>query len=273
MVILDLIVPIRARRPYRERRWRLRQRADRIRVEWAEVESLGLALFGAQVISHGSPGYSGWRWRTRCRSCLCPDARFPHHYQQLLDSPRCSCATPNWTCRGLHAPTLLLHRVQEGAGRTRCDCRSPRRTPSPARGARHPLRDLYGPVVACRPMAFAADDLHLLDQSREVSIETRGKGGRTYRTVIWIILDEDEVFVRSVRGKAGRWYQRARADPSVRIVAGAVTLEATAVPATDAGAIERTSAGLRRKYPPGASLDSMLVPEVRPTTLRLDPIA
>ena len=122
-------------------------------------------------------------------------------------------------------------------------------------------------------MAFTADDLRMLDQAREVLIETRAGDGRTYRTVIWIIVDEDDVFVRSVRGEAGRWYQRALADPSVRIIAGAVTLDATAMPATDPRSIERASAGLRRKYRPGASLESMLVPDVRPTTLRLEPVA
>lgn len=120
-------------------------------------------------------------------------------------------------------------------------------------------------------MAFTADDLRTLDQAHEVLIETRAGDGRTYRTVIWIIVDEGDVFVRSVRGEAGRWYQRALANPSVRIIAGAMMLDATATPATDPQSIERTSAGLRRKYRPGASLDSMLVPKVRRTTLRLEP--
>ena len=122
-------------------------------------------------------------------------------------------------------------------------------------------------------MPFPKPQLESIDASKEVLIETRAEDGRTYRTVIWIMVEDDVVYVRSVRGEGGRWYQRAIADPDVRIIVGTVEIDAVARLAADEQSIEATSAGLRRKYSPGSSLDSMFKPDVLPTTLRLDPVA
>ena len=118
-------------------------------------------------------------------------------------------------------------------------------------------------------MAFAEDELQLIDKSREVEIETSA-GDRRYRTVIWVVVDEGEVFVRSVRGTSGKWYQRALANPEVALRVGSTTITSRAVPVSDPVSIERTSGALRRKYR-GRSLDAMLLPEVLDTTVRLDP--
>jgi hypothetical protein len=115
---------------------------------------------------------------------------------------------------------------------------------------------------------FSPSDLELLDESREVRIVTRA-GSRTYRTIIWIVVDGAEVFVRSVRGTRGKWYQRAVANPEVLLEVGSSQLDAYAVPAADPVSVERTSEALRRKYR-GRSLEAMLVPETLETTMRLE---
>ena len=120
-------------------------------------------------------------------------------------------------------------------------------------------------------MSFDPDDLRLMDETGEVQIETR-RGDRTYRTVIWIVVDDGEVFIRSVRGDSGKWYQRARAQPEVVIHAGPRAIPARAHLATDDDSVERTSAALHRKYRPGGSLDAMLRPQTLETTMRLDPV-
>lgn len=120
-------------------------------------------------------------------------------------------------------------------------------------------------------MGFNPDDLRLMDETREVHIETR-RGDRPYRTVIWIAVDDGEVFVRSVRGATAKWYQRARAEPEVVIHAASRRIAARAHPAPDKDSVERTSEALRRKYRPGGSLNSMLRPEILETTMRLDPL-
>jgi hypothetical protein len=117
---------------------------------------------------------------------------------------------------------------------------------------------------------LSPEQLEIFAQAREVLIETK-RGDRVYRTVIWVVVDEGEVFVRSVRGEVGRWYQRALADPSVALAVGDDRLDFAAVPASDPTSIERTSEALRRKYR-GRSLEMMLMPETLGTTLRLDPV-
>ena len=119
-------------------------------------------------------------------------------------------------------------------------------------------------------MGFSEGDLQLISESDEVRIETRADD-RSYRTIIWIVVETGEVFVRSVRGEKGKWYQRALADPEVVLHAGGVEIGARAIPATDPRSVERTSEALRRKYRKGRSLDSMLKPEILGTTMRLDP--
>ena len=118
-------------------------------------------------------------------------------------------------------------------------------------------------------MPYSEDQLRSIDESHEVEIETRA-GDRRYRTVIWVVVDEGEVFVRSVRGKGGNWYQRALANPEVALRVGSTAIASRAVPASDPVSIERTSEALRRKYR-GRSLEAMLLPEVLDTTVRLDP--
>lgn len=118
-------------------------------------------------------------------------------------------------------------------------------------------------------MDFRPDHLEVIASTKEVEIATRS-GSRIYRTVIWIATDGTDVFVRSVRGVAGRWFQRATTEPEVTVHVGEFTIPARAVAATDAASVERASEAFRRKYPPSRSLDSMLRPDVLGTTLRLE---
>ena len=107
-------------------------------------------------------------------------------------------------------------------------------------------------------------------ESREVEIETTD-GSRTFRTIIWVVEDAGEVFVRSVRGDGGRWYQRAREHPRVALVDGNVREDYVAVPADDVDSIERASRAFEDKYLPSKSVPMMTDPSVLHTTLRLEP--
>jgi hypothetical protein len=118
-------------------------------------------------------------------------------------------------------------------------------------------------------MSLTAEQLHEIGDAREVVIETR-RGDRVTGTVIWVVVGGDDVYVRSVRGESGRWYQSAVADPDVALRVGTARFEFTAVPANDPNSIESASEALRRKYR-GRSLENMLLPETLGTTLRLEP--
>ena len=121
-------------------------------------------------------------------------------------------------------------------------------------------------------MTASDADVELIAASQEVLIETRA-GTRTFRTVIWVVVDEGTLFIRSFLGDTARWYRRAIADPEVALVVGDTTVSFLAVPATDDDSVRRASDGFHRKYRKGRNLDAMVRSEVLQTTLRLDPVA
>jgi hypothetical protein len=120
-------------------------------------------------------------------------------------------------------------------------------------------------------VSFSTEDLELLDRTEEVEIETRAPDGPAHRTVIWVVVDDGDVFIRSVRGAAGRWYREAIANPAVAIHVAGRRLSATAIPATDPASIGRASAALVRSYAGDPAVRSMIRPDVLDTTLRLEP--
>ena len=120
-------------------------------------------------------------------------------------------------------------------------------------------------------MSFSPEELDLIDRTVEVEIETQPPDGPSHRTVIWAVVDEGQVFVRSWKGNGARWYREALANPAVAIHVDSRRLTATAIPATDPDSVERTSAQLRTKYAGDPAAKSMVRPEVLETTLRLEP--
>jgi hypothetical protein len=121
-------------------------------------------------------------------------------------------------------------------------------------------------------MPFDRTDLHAIDRAKEIRIETAERpGAEAHRTIIWVVVDDDDVFIRSWRGATARWYREASANPEVAIHVGNRRLPAHAIPARDAEAVARTSAGLERKYAGDPATPSMVRAEILDTTLRLDP--
>ena len=120
-------------------------------------------------------------------------------------------------------------------------------------------------------MRFEPDDLALLDRTEEIEIETAMPGGPSHRTIIWIVVDGDDAFVRSVRGSRARWYREAVADPEVTIHAGGTALRARAEAASDPDSIARVSAALVKKYTGIEGLEPMLLPDILETTLKITP--
>jgi hypothetical protein len=120
-------------------------------------------------------------------------------------------------------------------------------------------------------MSFASDDLERLDRAEEIDIETQAPDGPVHRTTIWIVVDGNDAFIRSVRGRAGRWFREAAANPAVSIAVEGRRLAATAIPATDPDSIERVNAALTRKYVNIPGYRPMLKAEIFDTTLRLEP--
>ena len=120
-------------------------------------------------------------------------------------------------------------------------------------------------------MPFRPEDIHDFQVAREIRIETHRPDGRVRSTIVWVVEDRGELFVRSEHGERGRWYQEALADPHVTIDDQGRRLEAIAVPVHDAESIQRVDEALNRKYAGRDGLAPMLTPEARQATLRLDP--
>ena len=97
-------------------------------------------------------------------------------------------------------------------------------------------------------MSFAQDDLARIRNAEEIDIETQPPDGPVHRTTIWIVVDGDDVFVRSVRADRGRWFREALANPAVAIHVDGRRLPATAIPATDPDSIERVTRAVIEKY-------------------------
>jgi hypothetical protein len=123
-------------------------------------------------------------------------------------------------------------------------------------------------------LPFDPDTLKLFDQTPEIDIETsRGDGAPVHRTTIWIVVDGDVAYVRSVRGPAGRWYRELVANPVGAVHVGGTAVAVRARPATDPATVDQVSNALNQKYLerwPGPTA-AMLREETLPTTLRLEP--
>jgi hypothetical protein len=123
--------------------------------------------------------------------------------------------------------------------------------------------------------SFDAETAQLLDETREVQIETRrDENAPMHRTIIWVVTVDGTVFVRSVRGEKGRWYREVSANPSAALHVGDRRIPVRAVPVTEEQAVGAVSEAYRSKYGRTAptSTEAMLRPETLPTTLRLEPV-
>ena len=121
---------------------------------------------------------------------------------------------------------------------------------------------------------FDEEVILLLASLDEVDIETRARpDAPAHQTTIWVVVDGDAAYVRSVRGVRGRWYREATAYPEAVLHAGARKVQVHIEPVSNATTIARVSDAFLRKYvqwPNDAR--AMVRDEVLATTLRLEPI-
>ena len=120
-------------------------------------------------------------------------------------------------------------------------------------------------------MKFGDSDLDLLATTKEIRVETRSGAGEVHRTIVWPVVRDGVVYLRSYKGEQGRWYREATADPDIALLFDRRRIPALAVPATDDASVEACSAALRDKYRRSYSLEAMLAPAVLGTTLRIEP--
>jgi hypothetical protein len=116
---------------------------------------------------------------------------------------------------------------------------------------------------------FEADTLGDLRDLEEVSIRTEKHPDSA--VVIWVVVADEEVFVRSFRGAMGRWYRDLAAGGAATLEFAGRRLAVQAIAAKDPVAVDRASREYLRKYRPSPYAQAMVKPELLPTTLRLEP--
>jgi hypothetical protein len=122
-------------------------------------------------------------------------------------------------------------------------------------------------------MTWTSDELKQIGKAEELQIESR-RGDGTLRSpvTIWVVREGDDLYVRSVKGRAGPWFRGTQTRREGRIRAGGVEKDVSFAEA-EAERYDRIDAVYRSKYRGYAEriVSSVLTPEARASTLRLVP--
>ena len=114
--------------------------------------------------------------------------------------------------------------------------------------------------------------LDRLEDVREVQIETApAPDAPSRRTTVWPAPQDGRLYVRSLRGQAGRWFRDLLAHPEAVLHADDEAVPVVAEVAADPESVAAASAALRRRYAGSSALDAMTREEILDTTVRLSP--
>ncbi len=113
-----------------------------------------------------------------------------------------------------------------------------------------------------------AATLSLVRDTKEVRIRTSRHKGRG--VIIWAVVVDEAVFVRSVRGPNGKWFMAAVAEKQAMLEVGDRQVSVRVVPVADHATIEAVSRAFLTKYATSPYAQSIVRPETLPTTLRLE---
>ena len=122
--------------------------------------------------------------------------------------------------------------------------------------------------------AWTADELDAIGQANELEIAPARPDGTLRRpTPIWVVRVGDHLYVRSYRGRDGRWFRAAQTSHQGRISAGGVEKDVRFVETDDT----TTNAGIDEQYQTkygryGARyVDPMVAADACATTIKLLP--
>jgi NAD(P)-dependent dehydrogenase (short-subunit alcohol dehydrogenase family) len=135
-----------------------------------------------------------------------------------------------------------------------------------------PSHDLKGGGPMTR---WTADELEKIEAADELEIASlRSDGTLGSPRTIWVVRVDDDLYVRSVNGRASAWFRSTQRRHEGRIRAGGVEKDVAFVEA-DADLEARIDDAYRRKYRRYAKsiVDSTLTPHARSAALKLVPQA
>jgi len=117
---------------------------------------------------------------------------------------------------------------------------------------------------------FDADTLRALDDVQEPRIRTDRHPNSA--VVVWVVVEGDDVFVRSWLGARGRWYKDLAAGGAATLEFAGHLLPVQAFPANDPASVERASREILREYRRSSHAQEMVRADILATTLRLEPL-
>jgi hypothetical protein len=120
---------------------------------------------------------------------------------------------------------------------------------------------------------WTSDQLDKVGKAEEVQIASVGRDGTLRKPVtVWVVRHGDDLYLRSVAGRGGRWFRGTQERHEGRIRARGVELDVTFVDA-DQDIDREVDDAYRTKYRryAGSILNSVLTPEARASTLKVVP--
>jgi hypothetical protein len=121
------------------------------------------------------------------------------------------------------------------------------------------------------PNQWNTNELDLISATDELAVAPRrADGSQPTYTTIWVVRVGDDLYVRSYRGPAGRWYRAARRSKEGRIRAGSLERDVDFEPSAES-AEPTVDDAYRAKYGRSSYVEAMTSAEAVSTTLRLVP--
>ena len=119
---------------------------------------------------------------------------------------------------------------------------------------------------------WTGDELTRIGRAEELEIASLRRDGTLRKPVtIWVVPHDASLYVRSVKGRTAAWFRGTLEKHEGRIWAGGIEKDVTFVDAGD-DIDDELDAAYRAKYRryAGTVLNSVLTPEARSTTIRLE---
>jgi hypothetical protein len=115
-------------------------------------------------------------------------------------------------------------------------------------------------------------DMETMNELRDLeAVAIRTEQHPDVAVPIWVAVAADQVFVRSTRGTADRWYRDVVASGGATLEFADRQVPIRVMPALDQTSVERANRGYRIKYPVSSYFRSVMKSDSLPTTLRLEP--
>ena len=96
---------------------------------------------------------------------------------------------------------------------------------------------------------WTSDELTKIGTAEELEIAPRQRDGMLRKPVtIWVVRVDDDLYVRSYRGRGGAWFRAAQVRHEGHIRAGGIEKDVTFVEETDPDIYDQIDAAYRAKY-------------------------